>query len=192
MEALKKLKSSAYSVSIVYIIVGIIMLLNPSFIGSAVNYILGVLVIIYGLIYSITVYQKKEGVYDKFDLLAGVICISFGIFLIINKDVLLSLIPFCMGIIILMDAITGIIRSLRLKKTGLTRWYIILIINLIFLGFAVYIIVNANAITELLIRFIGGFLIVDAIMDFFLSIRFSKRNENVETREITVIEEKND
>ena len=188
METLKKFKSSAYAVSIAYIIVGIIMLLNPSFIGSAVNYVIGVLVIIYGLIYSLSVYQK--GAYDKFDLLAGVICISFGIFLIINKDVLLSLIPFCMGIIILMDAITGIIKSVRLKKIGLTRWYIILIVNLIFLAFAVYIIVNANAITELLIRFIGGFLIVDALMDFFLSIRYSKSKEDVETREITVIEEK--
>lgn len=190
MDTLKKFKSSAYAVSIVYVIVGVIMLLNPSFIGSAVNYILGVLVIIYGLIYSVSVYQKREGAFDKFDLLAGVICISFGIFLIINKDVLLSLVPFCMGIIILMDAITGIIKSVRLKKIGLTRWYIILIVNLIFLAFAVYIIVNANDITELLIRFIGGFLIVDALMDFFLSIRYSKNKEDVETREITVIEEK--
>lgn len=190
METLKKFKSSAYAVSIIYIIVGIIMLLNPSFIGSAVNYILGILIIMYGLIYSISVYQKREGTYDKFDLLAGVICISFGIFLIINKDALLSLIPFCMGIIILMDAITGIIKSVKLKKAGLTRWYIILIINIIFLAFAVYIIVNANAITELLIRFIGGFLIVDALMDFLLSIRYSEKKEDVETREITVIEEK--
>ena len=85
LEVLKKFKSSNYAVSIVYIIVGLIMLLNPSFIGNAVNYILGILIIIYGLIYSINVYQEKEAVFNKFDLLAGVICISFGIFLIVNK-----------------------------------------------------------------------------------------------------------
>lgn len=186
MEVLKKFKSSAYAVSIIYIIVGLIMLLNPSFIGNAVNYVLGVLVIIYGLIYSVSVYQTKD-VFDKFDLLAGVICISFGLFLIVNKDILLSLIPFSIGVIIFMDAVSGIIKSVKLKKMNLSKWWIVLIINLIFLCFSVYIIVNAKNITELLIRIIGGFLIVDAILDFLLTIRIKKEKEEV-IQEVKLIE----
>lgn len=165
------------------------MLLNPSFIGNAVNYILGILIIIYGLIYSINVYQKKEAVFNKFDLLAGVICISFGIFLIVNKDVLFSLIPFCIGIIIFMDSISGIFKSIKLKKAGLTKWWILLIINTIFIAFAIYIIVNSNAITELLIRIIGAFLILDAVIDFLMTIRINKSEENI-IKDIKVIETK--
>lgn len=191
MEVLKKFKSSLYAVSIVYLIVGLIMLLNPSFIGDAVNYVLGILIIIYGIIYSISIYQKKEGAYDKFDLLAGIICISFGMCLIVNRDILISLIPFCMGIILLMDSATGIIKSFKLKKLNLKKWYIVLIISLIFLAFSIYIILNAKNITELLIRIIGGFLIIDAIMDFALTIRFNKRKEESIT-DIKVIEEKID
>lgn len=191
MEVLKKFKSSTYAVSIIYVVVGLIMLLNPSFIGDAVNYILGILIIIYGLIYSVSVYQKKDaGAFDKFDLLAGVICISFGIFLIVNKDVLYSLIPFCMGVILFMDAITGIIKGIKLKKLGLEKWWIILIINLVFMAFAIYIIVNSNAITELLIRIIGGFLIVDALLDFLMTFRINKNKEEVVVNEIKVIETK--
>ena len=165
------------------------MLLNPSFIGNAVNYILGILIIIYGLIYSINVYQEKEAVFNKFDLLAGVICISFGIFLIVNKDVLFSLIPFCIGIIIFMDSISGIFKSIKLKKAGLTKWWILLIINTIFIAFAIYIIVNSNAITELLIRIIGAFLILDAVIDFLMTIRINKSEENI-IKDIKVIETK--
>ncbi len=178
METLKKLRASSYAVSIVYIIGGLIMLLNPSFISDAVNYVIGILVILYGIIYSISLYQKKDTeMYGKFDFLAGIICVSFGLFLIVNPDVLFSLIPFCTGVIIFMDAVTFIYSSIKLKRLGYRSWIIDLIVGLIFLAFSVYIIINAKNISFLLIRFIGGFLIVDAILDFFTSIALKKKIE---------------
>jgi uncharacterized membrane protein HdeD (DUF308 family) len=185
MEALKKFKTSTYAVSIIYIIVGLIMLLNPSFISDAVNYVIGVLVIIYGVIYSISLYQKRDiEMYGKFDFLAGIICISFGLFLILNPDTLGSLIPFCAGVIILMDAIRFIINSIRLKKIGYKSWIINLIIGLVFLGFSIAIIVKAKEISFLLIRFIGAFLIIDALLDFFTELRFRKVEKKVEKYEV--------
>ena len=175
METLRKFKASSCAVSIVYIIVGLIMLLNPSFISDAVNYVIGILVIIYGVIYSISLYQKRNvEVTGKFDFLAGIICISFGLFLIVNPDILVSLIPFCTGVIIFMDAISFIFNSIKLKKYGFKSWIVNLIIGLVFLTFSIYIIVNAKNISYLLIRFIGGFLIVDALLDFFTVIRLKK------------------
>ena len=58
MDTLKKFKASSYAVSIIYIIVGLIMLLNPSFVSDAVNYVIGALITIYGIIYSVSLYQK--------------------------------------------------------------------------------------------------------------------------------------
>lgn len=175
MEVLKKFKASSYAVFLVYIIVGLIMLLNPSFISDAVNYVIGVLVIVYGVIYSISLYQKREvEMYGKFDFLAGIICISFGLFLILNPDTLGSLIPFCSGVIILMDAVRFIINSIRLKKFGYRSWIVNLIVGLVFLGFSILIILKAKEISFLLIRFVGIFLIIDAILDFFTEIRFRK------------------
>ena len=185
MEVLKKFKASSYAVSIVYIIAGLIMLLNPSFISDAVNYVIGVLVIIYGLIYYISLYQKREiEMYGKFDFLAGIICISFGLFLILNPDTLGSLIPFCTGVIILMDAVRFIINSIRLKKFGFKSWTILLTVGLLFLGFSIFIIVKAKDISLLLIRFIGAFLIIDALLDFFTEIKFRKYSKKEVKHEI--------
>lgn len=189
MEVLKKFKASAFAVIIVYLIVGLIMLLNPTFIGDAVNYIIGVLVIIYGIVYSISTVQKKDLGYSKFDLLSGILCISFGLFLVVHKDVFISLIPFCMGVILLMDALLGIIKGFKLKKMNLKRWWIIIVVDLIIGLFAIYIIINAKAITELLIQIIGGFLIVDALMDLFLTLRISRLVKS-EVTDIQVIEQK--
>ena len=179
METLKKFRTSSYAVSIVYIIAGLIMLLNPGFISDAVNYVIGILVMLYGIVYSVSVYQKKDtGSYGKFDLLAGIICISFGLFLILYPSILVSLIPFCAGVIIFMDAISFIINSFKLKKLEYESWIVNLVIGLVFLAFAIYIIINAKSISHLVIRFIGGFLIVDAMLDFFTIIRLRKK-ENI-------------
>ena len=152
MGILKKFRASSYAVSIVYIIVGLIMLLNPGFISDAVNYVIGGLVIIYGVIYTVSLYQKREiGMYGKFDFLAGIICISFGLFLILNPDTLGSLIPFCVGIIILMDAIRFIINSIKLKKLDYRSWIINLIVGIVFLAFSVLIIIKAKDISFLLL-----------------------------------------
>lgn len=175
MDVLRKFKASSYAVSIVYIIVGLIMLLNPSFISNAVNYVIGVLVIIYGVFYTVSLYQKKDsGLYSKFDFLAGIICISFGLFLILNPDILVSLIPFCTGVVLFMDAISFIVNSFSLKKLGSKTWAVNLVIGIIFLGFSMYIIFTAKSITLLLIRFIGAFLIVDALLDFLTVLRLNK------------------
>ncbi len=197
MEVLKKLKRSAYFVSIVYIIMGLIMLLNPSFVRNAVNYIIGVVAILYGVVYCISLYQKKDTeLYSKFDLLGGILCISFGLFLILNPDVLVSLIPFCSGVIIFMDAVTMIVRSFSLKRLHLSKWWINLIFSLVLLLFSIYIIVNAKSITDILIRIIGGILIFNALDDFIITMIISKSVEKEikeveEVNEIKVIETKN-
>ena len=188
METLKKFKASSYAVSIIYIIVGLIMLLNPSFVSDAVNYVIGVLIVIYGVIYSISLYQKKDvEIYGKFDFVAGIVCISFGLFLIFNPDMLVSLIPFCTGIILLMDAIRFIVNSFRLKKLGFGSWSVNLIVGIIFLGFSIFIIINAKSISLLVLRFIGAFLIIDALLDFFTEMRF-RRFEKKNVKKYEVIE----
>ena len=189
MELLKKFKRSFYAVSVIYMLIGIIMLLNPGFVSDAVNYIIGGLIVLYGLVYTVSLYQKKEyEEYGKFDLLAGVLSISFGLFLIVHKDILVSLIPFCLGVIILMDSITVIIRSFNFHKIGLSKWWISLIIGIIFLGFSIYFIVMAKEISEVFIRVIGAFLVGDAILDIItyliLKKKYLTKEENVKVIEM--------
>lgn len=189
MEILKKFRASSYAVSIIYIIVGIIMLLNPSFISHAVNYVIGVLVIIYGLIYSVSLYQKGVGeLHGSFDFLAGIICISFGLFLILYPEVLFSLIPFCTGVIIFMDAVRFIFNSITLKRLNFQIWKLYIIMGVSFLIFSIVVIVNAKSISFLLIRIIGGFLIIDAILDVFLTTKLRNKEVNQKVIEASVSE----
>lgn len=179
MNVLKKIKSYYFAVSILYIVIGLIMLLNPKFVCDAVNYIIGSLVMLYGIVYLVSLYQQREfELLNKFNFLAGVMCISFGVFLILNSSVLMSLIPFCAGVIIFIDAIYQLRHSLSLKQLDNKYWYINLIVGIFFLLFAIFIMARSENITQLLIRFIGGTLIFDAIMDFYTYFALRKFNKN--------------
>ena len=175
METLRKFKASSYAVSIIYIIVGLIMLLNPDFVSSAVSYVIGALMVVYGIIYSISLYQKREiEIYGKFDFIAGIMCISFGLFLIFNPNILNALLPFCTGIILLMDAIRFIISGIKLKKFGFRIWCVNFVIGFIFLGFSIFIIAKSQEISLLILRFIGASLVIDAVLDFVTEICYRK------------------
>ena len=79
-----------------------------------------------------------------------------------------------------MDAISFIYNSFKLKKAGYKSWIVNLVVGLIFLAFSIYIMVNAKNISYLLIRFIGGFLIIDAISQLTVRITFTSQIYSVE------------
>ena len=166
------------------------MLLNPKFVCDAVNYIIGSLVMLYGIIYLINLYQQREfELFNKFNFLAGVMCISFGVFLILNSNVLMSLIPFCSGVIIFIDAIYQIRNSISLKSLGNRHWWINLVVGLLFLGFAIFIMAKSENISQLVIQFIGAILIIDAIMDFYTYFMLKKGSKDMKvTKAVKVIE----
>ena len=181
----KKVKSFYFAVSIFYIIIGLIMLLNPEFIANFINYVIGSIILVYGIVYLIKLYQQKNGEVIKFDFLAGVFLLSLGLYLVLNSNILLTLIPFCSGFIIILDGVYQLINSFKLKKNNYHLWYINLIIGLLFIGFAVYIMINYLNISYLIIRIVGGVLIFDALTDFYTYFVMKK---NKKMNEIKVIE----
>lgn len=176
----EKIKNYDSLMILIYIIVGLIMLINPKFISDAINYILGSIIIVFGIVFLFKLLQTKEfKELSKLELLIALLCVAFGLFLIFNSAAVLSILPIAFGIIILLDAVLLIVDGLKLKKYKDKYWYISAIIGLIFLIFAVYIIVNSTKISYLIIRIIGGVLLVDGIIDFLSSARIKKYTKNM-------------
>ncbi len=175
MEFLKKFRNYAFALTFLYGIIGIIMIINPQFIFDMVNYIMAFFIIIYGVIYLFNLFIRKSDFnINRFNILVGVLCISFGIFILMNKSILTSLIPFCFSILIFVDALYQLSNAIRIKKYHAKYWWINLIVALIFIAFAVYIMINAKEINDLIVRIIGCFLVVDVIFDIYSMIRISK------------------
>ena len=182
MEFIKKIKMYTLFITLLYVIMGVIMLLNPKFILDAVNYVVGVLVLVYGVIYIIRFLGKNDvNTLSKFNLLAGLLCIVFGAYILLNPTLLSSIIPFAVGILLLVDGIGKLRDSFIFKKTKYRRWWIGLVIAVIFVGFGIFMVVKAFEVSEFIIRIIGCFLILDAFSDIWSYICYKKYSPKKET-----------
>ena len=179
--------------SLVYILAGIIMLVNPKFVCDAVNYIIGGLIIVFGVIFVIRLFQDKDiKQFSKIELLIVFLCIGLGLYFIFNSTLLSSILPIAAGILILLDSISQIMKAFRLKKNKLSYWYINGIVGLVFLAFSIYIIINANSVTYLIVRLIGLVLIIDAIFEFYTSFRLKEYDNSVKVLDTEIVVVKKD
>lgn len=189
MSLLEKIKEYVFTLSTVYVVIGLIMLINPKFVCDAINYIIGFAILIFGIIYLINLYNKYRNEINKISFLAGILCMSFGIFLILNTSLLISMIPFCSGVIITLDSIYQFKNSIELKKYGNDKWWINLLVAILFLSFAIYIMANAQNVTYLVIRIIGIILLLDAFMDIYSYLKLKSLKKDFE-KSIVVVKEK--
>ena len=179
--------------SLVYILAGIIMLVNPKFVCDAVNYIIGGLIIVFGIIFVIRLFPDKDiKQFSKIELLIVFLCIGLGLYFIFNSTLLSSILPIAAGILILLDSISQIMKAFRLKKNKLSYWYINGIVGLVFLAFSIYIIINANSVTYLIVRLIGLVLIIDAIFEFYTSFRLKEYDNSVKVLDTEIVVVKKD
>ena len=193
MEILKKIKMYTLLVSLLYVIMGIIMLLNPGFILDAVNYIVGIFILLYGVIYIARFLARNAlNTLSKFSLLAGLLCITFGVYILLNPTLLSSIIPFAAGMLLLVDGLGKLKDALAFKKVNYRRWWIGLVVAILFVGFGIYMIVNAFNVSKLIIRIIGAILIVDAVSDLWAYFCYKKYSPKKEIRkEIEDVKEAN-
>ena len=191
MEIFKKIKTYTLLVSLLYVIMGIIMLFNRGFVLDAVNYIVGILVLLYGVIYMARFLGKNAfNTLSKFSLLAGLLCITFGIYILLNPTLLSSIIPFAAGMLLLVDGFGKFRDAMAFKKVDYRRWWIGLVIAILFIGIGIYMIINAFNVSKLVVRIIGGVLIIDAISDlwvYFCYKKYSPKKE--EKKEIEDVKE---
>ena len=61
------------------------------------------------------------------DLVIGIVCLAFGLFILLNPTFLGSVLPFAMGIILLLGAIVKIQSSINMKRLRFAKWYLVLI-----------------------------------------------------------------
>ena len=193
MELLKKIRMYTLLVSLLYVIMGIIMLLNPGFVLDAVNYIVGILILLYGVIYIIRFLGKNAfNTLSKFSLLAGLLCITFGVYILLNPTLLSSIIPFAAGMLLLVDGLGKFKDSMAFKKANYNRWWLGLVISILFIGFGIYMILNAFNVSKLIVRIIGAVLIADAISDLWAYLCYKKYTPEKEVKkEIEDVKEAN-
>lgn len=180
MEYIEKIfkKSGWISIleSVIFAILGAILIWKPEGTVKVVSWILGLIFIIIG-VYKIINYISAKGKYDFFnyDLIYGLMAAVIGIVTICYSSTIGSIFRVIIGIWIIYSSFIRISLSVKLKNLKLNIWVYSLILAMIMFICGLYITMNSGAV----IVTIGVMMIVSSIIDIIEDIIFMKNVKEI-------------
>lgn len=155
--------------SIIFAVLGIILIAKPEQTVKVISYILGACFILVG-IYKIINYIQMKGKNDLYNyhLIYGIMAIVIGLVAIVYSSTIGTIFRIIIGIWIIYSSIIRASSSLKLKSIKSNIWIYTLIISIIMFVCGLYIALNEGTI----IVTIGILMLIYAIMDIIENIIF--------------------
>ena len=151
--------------SIIYIALGACLAFMPvNTINVICKFVFGILLILVGF-YHILIYILEKLNSTILDLFSGGVLMVIGIFLFMNPQIVVKLLPILLGTFILVDSIWSLKGSLKLKKRGSGAWKILLIGSLIFIGLGVSLVLNPFTMVKYTVIFAGWIFLCNGVVD---------------------------
>lgn len=168
---MKKVNSGNFNLlmSLVEILIGILLLINPVGFTSGIIIALGIVLAVMGIGQIISYFRTDaEEAASGAKLTKGILFAVLGLFCTFRSGWFIATFPviaILYGVLILVAGVSKLQKALDMLRVKQPYWFIALISAVLTLLFAVLIIFNPFASTAFLWTFIGVTLIVEAIMD---------------------------
>ena len=123
MKMLKELKWEAILTGVLYILLGIVALVIPETMQKTLGYLIGIVLIVAGLI-SIICYllrDARENYYHN-EFVFGILGIVLGAVVLYKVEIVISLIPFILGVLVLCSGCSKLQDAIDLKRLGYSSW----------------------------------------------------------------------
>ncbi len=179
---IKKLNSfinSSICISIMFIIIGIIMVIMPKMSLEILGVILSVILIINGIILMITDIKLNNNFIPVDILPASMLSILLGIMILIYPNILSIIIPLILGTWFIMTSIFKIRLTLYLSKIKNTPWILLMLISILSIVCGFILILNPIDSSVAITLFIGIVIIVYAISDIINMIVLKRNIKNL-------------
>ena len=151
--------------SIIYIALGACLAFMPvNTINVICKFVFGILLILVGF-YHILIYILEKLNSTILDLFSGGVLMVIGIFLFMNPQIVVKLMPILLGTFILVDSIWSLKGSLKLKKRESGAWKFLLIGSLIFIGLGISLVINPFTMVKYTVIFAGWIFLCNGVVD---------------------------
>lgn len=179
LSAAREIKLSFTFASIVDLALGLVLLLMPNTSTKLLTTLVGVGVTVYGAFNILSfIMERGSGAYTL-ELLIGICAAAFGVFSLFNPTFLMSFLFIVLGLVIMVGSICGVKRALNLKAFGFERWSWAMVSACATLLLALSIVFFPGFYGNMLMRFIGAVLTVEAVSDLLSIRRLSHFAKNV-------------
>ena len=174
MKTLKRIKWSAMFKGILYILLGIVALVVPETMEKTLGYLLGIVLIIAGGVSMIgyLLRDARENYYRN-DFVLGLVGIVVGIIVLLRVEIIISLIPLLLGIMVIISGCEKFQDVIDMKRMNSGNWIVMLVLALINLILGLVLIFNPFRAATLMFRMLGIGLIFSGITDCMTVIYFA-------------------
>lgn len=164
MNEVKEFRKSYILVSALYVVLGAVLLVWPTSSLKMICYVLGFAMVVIGLTFGI-IYFTKENLagFLQMDLVIGIVSLAFGVFILLNPAFLSQVLPFAMGIILLLGAVVKVQSAINMKRLRFRKWYFTLLCALMLVGLGIVLLCNLFEQERHMILYIGACLILDGL-----------------------------
>ena len=164
MNEVKQFSKSYILVSALYVVLGVVLLVWPGTSVKMICYGLGFAMVVLGITYGI-IYFTKDNLqgFLQMDLVIGIVCLAFGVFILLNPTFLATVLPFAMGIILLLGAVVKIQSSWNMRRLKFKKWYLVLVCALVIIALGIVLLCNPFQEEKFMIFYIGACLILDGL-----------------------------
>jgi len=168
---MSKIFKSSFLSSVILVILGILLIFESEATIISISYILGAIIIALGVMemlkYIKDMNSKNQNILD---LAYGIICVVFGVIVILHPHAIASIIPFIVGIIIILNSATKLQYSMELKKNQNELWKSTMIIAILTTICGIVIIFNPFSGAVLITKIIGIIIVIYSILDIISSL----------------------
>ncbi len=166
--------------SLCELVIGILLLINPTGFTSSVIVVVGAVLLLRGILSVISYFRTNaEEAAREHALAGGIVLLAVGLFCVLRTDWFLVAFPmltFLYGVIILLAGLTKIQWVVDSRRLKLILWMRALVSAALSLICGIVIITNPFTSTAVLWTFAAVSLIVEAILDF-VSVLFGGKKQ---------------
>lgn len=180
-ELFQKIKLNALVTSLLYAVVGLILLVWPELSANILCTVVGLFLVVCGVVDILQFLLSRDGsLYTNAHLILGVILAVVGIWIMTQPDLISVVIPRVIGIILFVHGFGDIGDAMTLHKNGYARWGTALALAIVTLMLGALLVLDPFDAFATVVRMIGLFLLYDGISDLWITSRVSRTVKQAE------------
>lgn len=152
--------------SIVTVILGVLLFFQAENTLKTISYIIGIFLLVAGIATLIKVIvDKQERIYLNTSFIMGIFGSIIGFVLLINPTLLTSILPFCIGVWMIISGAMKVQTALALKDANDKTWTKVMIFAIVVLVLGLLLIINPFGSAVIVTKIIGICLVIYSIAD---------------------------
>ena len=176
MDKIKAFKVENILTALLYVALGVVLIMFPESIAKTLIHTIDTIVIAVGVIKIISYFLKREQAgYSNAGIVSGLIFIVIGLFILTSTKIIISVIPFVMGVCILISAYSKLQYVLQLSKYTNEKNRGMLLAAIVTFILGIVLIFNPFRAAKRMIRLVGICIAFTGASDLITGIYFYRK-----------------